>query len=629
MRHFFSTLLSVVLFLCLGLLSTQAQTLKTDLLIIGGGASGTTAGIQAARMGVKVVIVEETPWLGGMLTSAGVSAIDGNHQMPSGLWGEFRQQLYNYYGGPAAVETGWVSNTLFEPSTGNRILKELVAKEKNLSVVYNTAWQDIKRQGNGWKVTVKTGKKSRTIEAKMLLDATELGDVMARAGAKYDIGMDSRSVSGEEYAPAQANDIVQDLTYVVILKEYPKGQDKTIKKPAGYNPKEFDCACDVSDPAADGGPNNNCLQMMGYGKLPNNKYMINWPKCGNDIYMNIIEKTPAQRAEALKEAKLHTLRFVYYLQTELGFKNFGIAEDEFPTADKLPMIPYHRESRRLKGLAKLAVHHVEKPYDQKEAYYRTGVAVGDYTIDHHHLKNPSAPNIDFVKIKVPSYNVPLGSLIPQGVDGLIVAEKSISVTNIVNGATRLQPVVLGLGQAAGALAAVSLQKNVQPREVNIRDVQQALLSSNAYIMPFIDVKPQDAHFAALQRIGATGILKGTGIAYKWANQTWFYPEYPASEHDVVSGLKTYYPQLKTTQASGAKITLKYLTEVLATINPALTYQKVAADWSQLKLNTPASEGLELTRCQAAVILDHFLNPFALPIDFNGQLTQQAAALGSK
>ncbi|MFC6997253.1 FAD-dependent oxidoreductase [Rufibacter roseus] len=595
-----------------------AQTVKTELLIIGGGASGTTAGVQAARMGTNVLIIEETQWLGGMLTSAGVSAIDGNHQMPSGLWGEFRQKLYNYYGGPAAVETGWVSNTLFEPSVGNKLLKEL-AQEKNLTIWYNTKWEDLKKTEYGWKVTVRQGKKKRAVEAKLIIDATELGDVMAKAGATYDIGMDSRYETGEEFAPEKANDIIQDMTYVVVLKDYGKGKDKTIKKPAGYNPKEFDCACDVSDPAADGGPNENCLEMMGYGKLPNNKYMINWPKCGNDIYLNIIEKSPEERAEALKEAKLHTLRFLYYLQTELGFKNLGIADDEFPTADKLPMIPYHRESRRVDGLARFALQHVAKPFDQKEAYYRTGIAVGDYTIDHHHLKNPEAPDIDFVKIKVPSYNVPLGSLIPKGVEDLIVAEKSISVTNIVNGATRLQPVVLGIGQAAGALAGVALKNNVEPREVSIREVQQVLLDSKAYLMPYIDVKPQDPHFQAIQRIGATGILKGVGLPYKWANQTWFYPERPISEYELVSGLKLYYEELKAFQASGQNLTLKVFAEVLSAIDPALTYEKVAAEWVKLQLGEQAAPEVELNRRQAAVMVDQLLNPFAKPVDFNGQL----------
>jgi hypothetical protein len=111
---------------------------QTDVLIIGGSTSGTMAGIQSARMGVKTIIVEETPWLGGMLTSAGVSAIDGNHNLPSGLWGEFREYIRNYYGGADKISTGWVSNTLFEPSVGQKILRKMCDVEKNLSLIFDT-----------------------------------------------------------------------------------------------------------------------------------------------------------------------------------------------------------------------------------------------------------------------------------------------------------------------------------------------------------------------------------------------------------------------------------------------------------------------------------------------------------
>ena len=87
--------------------------------------------------------------------------------------------------------------------------------------------------------------------------------------------------------------------------------------------------------------------MITYGKLPNNKYMINWPIEGNDYYINLVEMTPAQREVALKYAKDYTIRFLYYLQKELGYKTLGLADDEYPTVDKLPFIPYHRESRRI------------------------------------------------------------------------------------------------------------------------------------------------------------------------------------------------------------------------------------------------------------------------------------------
>ena len=403
-------------------------------------------------MGIKVTVLEETTWLGGMLTAAGVSAIDGNHELPSGIWGEFRDRLYAHYGGPQAVGTGWVSHTLFEPSVGNQIFQDWVRSEPNITILFQVVWTHAAFQNGMWQVSYLEKGKPKSISAKMLIDATELGDVAASLGYDYYVGMDNQDRFGEVFAPESANDIVQDLTYVVILKDFGEGKDMTIPMPKGYNPEVFRCACDHADPISFDNPQSDCQKMLNYGRLPNGKYMINWPNCGNDIYMNIIGLSREDRVKALEEAKLHSLRFIYYIQTELGFKNLGLADDEFPTKDKLPMIPYHRESRRMVSEAMFTLPHVLDPFSQKNPLYRSGVAVGDYTIDHHHKKNPEAPAIDFIKIRVPSYNIPLGSLIPRNSTHLIVAEKSIGVSNIVNGASRLQPVLLGIGQAAGALA---------------------------------------------------------------------------------------------------------------------------------------------------------------------------------
>ena len=109
----------------------HSEEYKVDVFIIGGGASGVTSGIQSARMGANTLILEESTWLGGMLTSAGVSAVDGNYRLPAGLWGEFKNRLSDYYGGLDSLKTGWVSNVLFEPSVGNKILHEMVAAENN------------------------------------------------------------------------------------------------------------------------------------------------------------------------------------------------------------------------------------------------------------------------------------------------------------------------------------------------------------------------------------------------------------------------------------------------------------------------------------------------------------------
>jgi hypothetical protein len=596
-----------------------AQPVAVDVIVLGGGASGTMAAIQAARMGAKVAVIEETPWLGGMLTAAGVSAIDGNHNMPSGLWGEFREKLYAHYGGPKAVETGWVSNTLFEPHVGNRILQEM-AHHPNLLLRLSSRYTRVERQAGVWHVTVVSGKKREEFRASVLIDATELGDVAASLGVEYRMGMDAREEVSEAFAPEEANDIVQDLTYVAILKDYGPGAKMIIKRPPGYNREEFLCACEGLKSPTSGEPSASCLQMMQYGKLPNAKYMLNWPRCGNDIYLQLIHKTPAQREEALKEAKWHTLRFVYFIQTELGFSHLGLADDEFPTRDKLPFIPYHRESRRIDGHAFLTVNHLAAPFEQREAYYRTGVAVGDYPIDHHHEKNPEAPKIEFIEIKVPSYNVPLGVMIPQKVEGLIVAEKSISVSNIVNGATRLQPVVMGIGQAAGALAALAAREGKSPEAVPVREVQQALLDAGAYLMPYRDVKLDHPLFQPIQRMGATGIFRGLGIPYKWANQTWFYPERPISEYELVQGLRTYYPALALWPASGESLGFAYFELLVKALRPSLSTREIQLAWEEYvgAITAYANRG------QAAALVDKLLNPFEMPVDFKGRLISNSS-----
>lgn len=602
--------------------TTNCQSTYFPVIIIGGGASGISAGIHTSRSGIETLIVEEFQWLGGMLTSAGVSAFDGNHRIAGGLWKEFRDSLYNHYGGPRAVETGWVSNTLFEPSIGNRIFKNMASKEKKLTIFYNSFMTATEKNGDKWTVTINKNGKEQKYTCSVLIDATETGEVCQFLKIPADIGMDSGSHTGESWAGTDANDIVQDLTYVVILKDYGKGADKTIDRPQGYNSEEFKCCCDTKDPSVTAKPNIDCEKMMTYGKLPNGKYMINWPACGNDIYMNVLSDDRQTRWERLKEAKLHTLRYVYYLQKELGFKHLGIADDEYPTPDLLPFIPYHRESRRIKGWSRLQADHLVKPFDQNKKYYRNGVAVGDYPIDHHHKKNPSAPELHFFNIKAPSYNIPLGSLIPQNMDGLIVAEKSISVSNIVNGATRLQPVVLGIGQAAGALAVQSIKDSQPMSKVSIRNVQQQLLNAKAYIMPYIDVSPSEKYFEAMQKVGATGILKGTGITYKWANQTWFYPNKIPSEYDLLDGLRSFYPALaERRDGSGEDLKAGYFVTLAKAIKPDLTLKNVV---DQLKKIKPGkySENSVLTRLQTAVLIDSLLNPFSIDTDHDGNILHQ-------
>ncbi|MBU6177032.1 MAG: FAD-dependent oxidoreductase [Bacteroidetes bacterium] len=545
MRLKLTYLFSCVLLLISQLLYAQ-RVVHVDVLVVGGGTSGIAAGVQAARLQVKTLVVEETLWLGGMLSAAGVSATDGNHLLPSGLWGEFRARIYTYYGGPSKVATGWVSNTHFEPHVANQIWKDMAAAEKNLQILYQYQFLSAIVEKNahvaGARFVHLVNGDQLIVYAKQVVDATELGDVMASAAVPFDVGMEASAVTGENVQVPSSNDIIQDLTYVAILKDYGRGVDCTIAKPVGYDPTEFDgCCLDFYKDTTRIKPGVDCAKMITYAKLPGNKYMLNWPGHGNDIYLNLIQLAPAERAKELMKAKQQTLRYIYFLQHQLGYKNLGLADDEFPTADRLALIPYNREGRRLRGVVRFKVQDISKPFDQQSPLYRTGVAVGDYPIDHHHRKNPAAPqHLGFYPI--PSFSIPMGTLLPETHTGLVVAEKGISVSNVVNGTTRLQPCVLLIGQAAGVLAAVAVKnKNKDARQVSVRQVQSILLQQKAYLMPYADVSTADFGFEAIQRVGASGFLRGKGQPNAWANRTWFEPDSTITVHQFVSQLPAFAP----------------------------------------------------------------------------------------
>lgn len=609
---------------------SKSKTIETDVLVIGGGASGVMAGIQSARMGVKTMIMEETPWLGGMLTSAGVSAVDGNYDLNSGLWHEFRLRLEDYYGGKEQLKTGWVSHVLFEPNVGAEILFDMASQEENLKLEFNSEFQKIAKTKDGWLVNFVTKESQVQVKAKLIIDATELGDVAKSANIPYDIGMDSRFETKESIAPEEANDIVQDLTYVVVLKDYGKDADVTIEKPEGYNPTNYYCSCSTNCDTTEVGKKVwDCESMLTYGKLPNGYYMINWPINGNDYYLNILELSKEERKEKLKEAKNYSLGFIYYIQNELGYKNLGIA-DIYPTKDSLPFIPYHRESRRIKGMVRLTLNDVAKPYEQESDLYRTGIAVGDYAVDHHHHAYPESeklPDLHFYPI--PSYSIPLGSLIPKNCDNFIVAEKSISVSNLINGTTRLQPVCLLIGQAAGTLAAISVNKNITPKKVNTREVQRALLNSKAYILPYSDIDMERPSFTAIQRIGATGILRGEGKNVGWKNRTLIYPDSLLKYNELSDGLNDW---LEIQAVNQEFVTLKNCVEIIKifadqynldcrnkSLNELIDESSIVLKQHKLpKLKADT----QISREVFAVLIDHFINPFELrQVDLEGQFKQ--------
>jgi len=607
--------------------------MTTDVLVIGGGTGGTAAAIQCARMGVKTVLVEETNMLGGMLTAAGVSCTDGNDQLPSGMWEEFRQALYKHYG-RNKLNTGWVSNTSFEPHVGDSIFKSWATKDTNLIIIYNYHFEEIIKEGNSVAGAYfgNEEKGALQIKAKIMIDGTELGDVFAKAGVAYDVGMDDATVSGEMEAK-QKNNIIQDLTWAAVLKDYGAGTDKTIPRSSEYDSTKYFCS--TADAPCQGKPYQfDTKKVLDYGKLPrspgamHDKYMLNWPIHGNDFYLNAVEMSLEARAQGYKLAKQQTLGFVHFLQTTLGMKNIGLADDELNGG--MALIPYNREGRRVKGVVRLNINHLKNPYDY--TLYRTGISVGDYPVDHHHGQYPGkVPQIEFPKIY--SFNVPLGCLIPEKVEGLVVCEKGISVTNITNGSTRLQPVVLLTGQAAGVLAAKSIKEKKRVRDVSVRSVQDELLKLKCYLMPFVDVKPDDPHWEAVQKAGATGILTGVGKSEGWANKTFFYPDSTITDSDLKKGLiefeKTFpknYPvvnkKLSVAEAWKMITAMQHFLRVRLGI-PHKYPSVVANEWKHTFITRLKEENVDgnrfVTKKELAVMIDDLAqNPFIQNVNFTGE-----------
>ena len=241
--------------------------------------------------------------------------------------------------------------------------------------------------------------------------------------------------------------------------------------------------------------------------------------------------------------------------------------------------------------------------------------MGDYPVDHHHFRHPqwrSLPDLHFYP--VPSFNVPLGVMIPQEADDLIVAEKSVSVSNLINGATRLQPVVMQLGQAAGALAALAVTEGKRVKEVGVRQVQEALLNAGCYIMPYLDLLPGDPHFLAVQRIGATGILRGKGMNVGWANQTWFRIGDPLMWEEIHTD--GYFHGSLT--ARKGEVTVGEMIGVIKGTGGAVP-SDIGTWWETLGL-TDYRTDRAATRLEAAVVIDAAIDPFSrFEVNYDGDV----------
>ncbi|MGF1512977.1 MAG: FAD-dependent oxidoreductase [Elainellaceae cyanobacterium] len=523
--------------------------ITADVLVVGGGTGGTAAALQAARAGAQTVLVSEGRWLGGMLTASGVSAPDGNELLPlqTGIWGAFLRALAQQ----SPLHNAWVSCFTYLPAAGAEIFERWARALPNLRWIAGYSPQKVQRQGDmsGDSFTASLGDISKeargdrvlgvefggpgrealSVSAHITIDATELGDLLALGEIPYRWGWEWRSPAGQAVptpkgqaaqwhepsapdgpTPLTQRHPVQSPTWVVVMQDYGSNAPK-IPAPPNYDPAQFTGAWS----------GYGAERFLNYGRLPQGRFMINWPQQGNDYSIGLgrLIQSGEARRRCLQEARWHAQGFAHVIQAQLG-QRYGLAIDSFPADDPgcsigggaYALQPYYRESRRLQGLTTVREQDILPeggvaaalpigPDGQVE-----GIAVGNYPNDHHYA-GASFPVADKTmrwggRVTGTLFSIPYRCLVPQTIDGLLVAEKNISVSHIANGATRLQPVVLGIGQAAGMAAALCCQRRCEPRALPVRSLQEALLTDEAApaaVVPILDRGPEDSQWLQRQR----------------------------------------------------------------------------------------------------------------------------------
>lgn len=588
-----------------------AETIKTDVLVVGGGASGVAAAIQSARSNVKTLLIEQSPWLGGSMTAGGMCILDANRNLPSGIYEEFRSRINTFYKSRLGYDTTKHAVLTFEPGVGASVLKKWTDTVKHLTVKMGVSVATVKKDGTGWEVTVNTGDRTDVIKAKVLVDATELGDIGAKAGALFNSGFDSRKETGEALAPENSTNQIQDISWLAILKDYGKAANKVIPKPDGYDASQYACLKKA-----------DIKKMLKEGALINDKYLINWLGCANQYSVTSNDLLAENRANTFRQSRLRTLGLIYFLQTELGYKNLGFA-DEFPTTDHLPLIPYIRENRRALGVVRMVLGDIYTPYDRASKLFRTSIGVADAVPTQAYIV-PGAPKINYPPF--PAYSIPMGAVVVKEMENLLVIEKAMSVTHLVNGSVTHPAVQMTMGQGAGATAAYCAFYTKNTNNLDVRKIQEEILIYSGSIMPYADVLKDDPDYRAIQQVGATGLLEGFFKPQGKSAQMLFKPDtivYTVELRDLLNDMYTRSFIWFNKNQPGEKFTvgnlISYISE-MSLAEPENLQRVMQANWkTKYKFPTPFDPKRPVTRREFAALANRYLNPFSRKVDMTGKL----------
>jgi hypothetical protein len=490
--------------------------LETEVLIVGGGLGGVAAALAALRMGRKVVLTEETDWLGGQLTAQAVPPDEHPWIEATGCTATYqrlRRGIREYYrrNYPLVPEArfdvhlnpgqGRVSPLCHEPRVALAAIQELLAPYlacRQVEVILGCGPSGVEVDGDRvCAVTLCTEAAGERFEvrAPYVLDATELGDLLPLAGVEHVVGAESQAQTGEPHALAEADPLDQQAVTACFAIDHLPGEDHVIDRPADYawwrdyrasfwpgpqlgwlfvDPVTLDVRRQAifEEKVEDLWSFRRIFSRRHYppGLYPSDISLVNWPQ--NDYWLGpLVGVTEEERARHLRGARQLSLSLLYWMQTEaprldggIGYRGLRLRHDVVGTRDGLAKQVYVRESRRIRAELTVLEQHVgveARGRIEGAEHFPDSVGTGSYRIDLH----PTTRQRTYVDISSWPFQIPLGALVPVRVENLLPAAKNAGVTHITNGCYRLHPVEWNIGEAAGALCSYCLAHNCSPRQV--------------------------------------------------------------------------------------------------------------------------------------------------------------------
>ena len=501
-----------------------APEVQCDVLIAGAGMGGIGAALAVARHGRTACVTEETDWIGGQATAGGVSALDENKFIEisggSRSYYELRNRIRASYGGVANPGRCYVSALCFEPKAGVAALEKMIASPR-IRVFLRTQILSLDKEGDRYTSALAWQFDKRTplrLRFRYLLDATEAGDLLPLAKLPYVVGSEAKGDTSEPHAAEKPNPgCVQSFTYPFVVER--STGNHSIERPPDYEAilKRQDFTLRMNYPAEFGW--RGTFEYSFYGNdppIPNNMSpgpffswrrlrvaptelaLMNWPR-QDYAAESILDRQPSDLARILQSAKRTSLAFLYWMQHDLGHPELLFRRDLMGSADGFSKYPYIRESRRMLARGRVVEQDIVDEFQPgpRARWFDDSVGTGFYMVDIH----PCGANEKGHMMMPRPFQIPLAAMQPKEAVNFLAAGKTIGVTHLTNGAFRLHPIEWMIGEAAGTVAALNLQR----AGTGLEEIQRDLAGQGIPIVWFDDLPVTDPDFAAIQFAAMRGM----------------------------------------------------------------------------------------------------------------------------